>query len=83
MSKHFAVINDINFVENVILCETKELAEELTGKICIEYTPDGICGIGSKWTGTEFLVSENGNPRNRPANYDPSTFPKSAPDFKD
>jgi hypothetical protein len=64
MTKHFAVMNDLDYVENVILCETKELAEELTGQTCIEYTPDGICGIGSKWTGTEFLVSDNGNPDN-------------------
>ena len=58
MTLNFAVMDDTDHVENVILAESKIIAEELTGKTCIEFDPElGICGIGSKWTGTEFLMS--------------------------
>ena len=33
----FAVIND-NTVENIIVADTKEIAESITGKTCIDYT---------------------------------------------
>lgn len=40
MTKNFAVINN-NLVENTILADSIEIAEEVTGKTCIEY-PDEI-----------------------------------------
>jgi hypothetical protein len=43
----FAVIND-NSVSNVIVCDTKELAETLTNQTCVEYTEDSGVAIG--WT---------------------------------
>jgi hypothetical protein len=43
----FAVIND-NIVENVIVADTKEIAEQVTGKECVEYTDENPAGIG--WT---------------------------------
>jgi len=43
----FAVI-DSNIVENVIVADTKEIAEEVTGKECIEYTEENPAQIG--WT---------------------------------
>ena len=43
----FAVIND-NTVENVIVADTKEIAEQVTGKECLEYTDSNPAGIG--WT---------------------------------
>lgn len=44
----FAVIND-NKVENIIVADTKEIAEEVTGKICIEYTDELPAIIGLGW----------------------------------
>lgn len=41
----FAVIND-NIVENIIVADTKEIAEEVVRKICIEYTDENPVGIG-------------------------------------
>lgn len=41
----FAVIND-NKVENIIVADTKEIAEEVTGKICIEYTAENPAAPG-------------------------------------
>lgn len=43
----FAVI-DSNIVENIIVADTKEIAEEVTGKECIEYTDSNPASIG--WT---------------------------------
>lgn len=44
---NYAVING-NIVENIIVADTKEIAEEVTGKTCIEYTDENPAGIG--WT---------------------------------
>ncbi len=43
----FAVI-DSNIVENIIVADTKEIAEEVTGKECVEYTDSNPAHIG--WT---------------------------------
>lgn len=50
----YAVI-DNNTVINVIVCDTKEVAEEVTGKICIESTEDNPASIGSTWNGNNFV----------------------------
>jgi hypothetical protein len=44
---NYAVIND-NIVENIIVADTKEIAEQVTGKECIEYTDSNPVGID--WT---------------------------------
>ena len=50
---NFAVIhNDI--VENVIVCESKELAEQVTGKTCVVYTDSNPAHIGLGYDGTTF-----------------------------
>ena len=41
----FAVI-DSNIVENIIVADTKEIAEQVTGKECVEYTDSNPAGIG-------------------------------------
>ena len=41
----FAVMND-NTVENIIVADTKEIAEQVTNKTCIEYTDENPAGIG-------------------------------------
>jgi hypothetical protein len=42
---NYAVING-NIVENVIVADTKEIAEQVIGKECIEYTNSNPAGIG-------------------------------------
>jgi hypothetical protein len=41
----FAVMNS-NIVENIIVADTKEIAEQVIGKECIEYTNSNPAGIG-------------------------------------
>ena len=41
----FAVMNS-NIVENIIVADTKEIAEQVIGKTCIEYTDSNPAGIG-------------------------------------
>jgi hypothetical protein len=45
---NFAVIND-GKVSNIIVADTKEIAEEVTGQICIEYTDENPASIGFGW----------------------------------
>ena len=47
----FAVIDSGN-VSNIIVADTKEIAEQATGKVCIEYTENDIVHIGMKWDET-------------------------------
>jgi hypothetical protein len=46
MAKFAVIIN--NIVDNVILADTKEVAEEVTGHTCVEYTEENpaIIGLG-------------------------------------
>lgn len=41
----FAVINE-GIVENCVVADSLEVAEELTGKVCVEYTLESPVGIG-------------------------------------
>jgi hypothetical protein len=50
---NYAVIND-NKVINIIVCDSKEIAEQVTGTICIEYTNENPAGIGYTWDGSVF-----------------------------
>lgn len=43
--KYFAVLNG-DIVENIIHADSLEIAEEATGKECIEYTAEQGCGNG-------------------------------------
>jgi hypothetical protein len=45
---NFAVIEN-NLVVNIIVAESKNLAEEVTGKTCIEYTDDSLISVGSTY----------------------------------
>jgi hypothetical protein len=44
----FAVIAD-NVVENVIVAENKEIADLVTGKVCVEYTDENPAHVGLKY----------------------------------
>ena len=51
----FAVINQNNYVINVILADSKNDAELLTNYTCIEYTDENSAGIGDSWDGEKFI----------------------------
>jgi hypothetical protein len=50
----YAVIENNNVV-NTIICESKELAEQITGLTCIEYTDENPAYIGGTYDGTNFI----------------------------
>ena len=52
---NYAVIKD-GIVNNVIVADTKEIAEAVTGLTCIEYTDENPAGIGWTYDGTNFSV---------------------------
>jgi hypothetical protein len=43
---NFAVLDGTNVVENIIVAETQEIAEDVTKAICIEYTDENPAEIG-------------------------------------
>jgi hypothetical protein len=45
---NFAVLNS-NIVENIIVAETKQIAESLTGKVCIQYSSENPANIGYEY----------------------------------
>jgi hypothetical protein len=49
----FAVLNN-NKVINVIIADTKEIAEEVTSSPCIEYTEENPAGIDWTYNGSTF-----------------------------
>jgi len=51
----FAVIEN-NIVTNVIIAESKEIAELVTELTCIEYTIENPACIGWGWDGTNFIA---------------------------
>jgi hypothetical protein len=57
----FAVIHG-DTVSNVIVCESKELAEQVAGGLCIEYTPENPAGIGWTWDGEKFTDPDKEDP---------------------
>jgi hypothetical protein len=54
---NFAVI-DNQLVENIIVADSKAIAEEVTGKTCIEYADEIAVHIGGTWDGTNFIAPE-------------------------
>lgn len=51
--KNFAVIEN-NIVINVIVADSKEIAEEATNQTCVEYTNENPAGIGWTYNGVSF-----------------------------
>ena len=49
----FAVLTN-SVVSNVIVADSKEIAEEATNATCIEYTETDTVNIGWTWDGTKF-----------------------------
>jgi hypothetical protein len=52
---NFAVIKD-GVVDNVIVADTKEIAEQVTGLTCVEYTEENPAGIGWTYDGANFVA---------------------------
>lgn len=52
MANYAVVQNDK--VVNIIVADSKEIAEEVTGLVCIEYTEENPAGIGWDWDGIKF-----------------------------
>ena len=50
---NYAVMSGNN-VTNVIVADSKEIAEQVTGSTCIEYTDANPAHIGLKYDGTTF-----------------------------
>lgn len=50
---NFAIISE-NVVTNIIVADSKEIAEEVTGAICVEYSEDNPAHIGLGYDGTTF-----------------------------
>lgn len=50
----YGLLNASNVVIDVIVADTKEIAEEATGGICVEL-PETNAGIDDTWDGTNFI----------------------------
>lgn len=50
---NFAVIEN-GIVENTILADSKEIAEQLTGKTCVAFDDTNIAHIGYGYNGSTF-----------------------------
>lgn len=54
--KNIAVLNNKNEVVNIVVCESLDLAKEITGEFnLVEYGNDTLCGINAIWDGNSFI----------------------------
>lgn len=51
---NFAVLNEYNQVLNVIVADSLEIAEDVTGVTCVPC--NGTEFMGATWNGTEFIL---------------------------
>ena len=51
---NYAIIENDKVI-NVIVADSKEVAEEVTGLVCIEYTEENPAGIGWTYDGVNFV----------------------------
>jgi hypothetical protein len=54
---NFAVFNG-DMVINTIIAESKEVAESVTGRTCVEYTSSNPAFIGAIWNGESYVFPE-------------------------
>lgn len=52
---NYAVIEG-NVITNVIVADTKEVAEQVTNSTCVEYTVENPAGIGWTYDGEKFIA---------------------------
>lgn len=56
----FAVLTDENIVNNIIIADSLELAEEVTGQTCIQFPhKDYVIFVYDKYDGTTFVPDRN------------------------
>lgn len=53
----YAIVEN-NLVTNVIIADTVEIAEQVTGKTCIEYNESNPAGIGWTYDGKKFIAPQ-------------------------
>lgn len=53
----YAIVEN-NLVTNVIIADTLQIAEEVTGKTCVEYNEDNPAGIGWTYDGEKFIAPQ-------------------------
>ena len=51
-----------NAVTNIIVADTKEIAEAVTNATCVEYTESNPAGIGWTWDGKKFIAPTPADP---------------------
>lgn len=51
----YAIVEN-NLVTNVIIADTLQIAEQVTGKTCIEYNESNPAGIGWTYDGEKFTA---------------------------
>lgn len=51
---NYAVLENENII-NIIIADSKEIAEEITGKVCIEYTDTDPVGVGGFYRNETFI----------------------------
>jgi hypothetical protein len=62
---NYAVLDENNVVINVIVADTKEIAETATERVCIELPPLNH-GVGDTWDGEKFIKPTFIHPENIP-----------------
>lgn len=55
---NFAVLDSGNYVINCIVADSKAIAEEITGKLCVQFTEENPADIGGLWNGTKFIPKQ-------------------------
>lgn len=53
----YAIVEN-NLVRNIIVADTLEIAQEVTGKTCIEYNDTNPAGIGWTYDGEKFVAPQ-------------------------
>lgn len=56
MSSFASVVNGV--VTNLVVADTLEVAEEVSGAVCVEYTDHNAVGIGWTYDGNNFIAPE-------------------------
>jgi hypothetical protein len=51
---NFAVIDGINII-NKVIADSKEIAEQATGKVCVQYSNTDVVDIGGTYVNGEFI----------------------------
>jgi hypothetical protein len=54
---NFAIVED-GIVKNIIVAESLEVAQEVTGKLCIECSDSFPAQIGGTWDGQRFIPAK-------------------------